>query len=109
MSEGGHSVDYTLQAILTFDVDLGNGSIVKTSTSSTPNKLLYMPHVSYAAFMAGGAHQTRSGATNAAVVATASCRASSSTAPLHETSGQMAVESRSGVKVIKASVQSKIS
>lgn len=68
-----------------------------------------MPHVSYAAVMAGGAHQTRPGVTNAAAVATASCRPSSSTAPLHETSGQLAVESRPGVKVVNASVQSKTS
>ncbi|KAG0278416.1 hypothetical protein BGZ96_002395 [Linnemannia gamsii] len=109
MEEGEHSVNYTLQAVLSFDADLGNGSIVKTSTSSTPSKLLYMPHVSYAAVMAGGAHQTRPGVTNAAAVATASCRPSSSTAPLHETSGHLAVESRPGVKVVNASVQSKTS
>ncbi|KAH7058499.1 hypothetical protein BKA57DRAFT_449415 [Linnemannia elongata] len=109
MEEGERFVHYTLQAILSFDADLGNGTIVKTSTSSTPTKILYMPHVSYAAAMVGGAQQTRPGMTNAAAVATASCRPTSSSVPLHETSGQLVVESRSGTKTINASVQSKTS
>ncbi|KAF8935171.1 hypothetical protein BGZ47_010042 [Haplosporangium gracile] len=109
MEEGERLVSYTLQAILSFDADLGNGSIVKTSTSSTPNKIMYMPHVSYAAAMVGGAQQARAGVTNAAIMATASCRPTPSSAPLHETSGQLVVESRWGTKAINASVQSKTS
>ncbi|KAF9149980.1 hypothetical protein BG015_008205 [Linnemannia schmuckeri] len=109
MEEGERLVSYTLQAILSFDADLGNGSIVKASTSSTPNKIMYMPHVSYAAAMVGGAQQARPGVTNAAAVATASCRPTPSSAPLHETGGQLVVESRSGTKTINASVQSKTS
>ncbi|KAK3830818.1 MAG: hypothetical protein JOS17DRAFT_775052 [Linnemannia elongata] len=109
MEEGERTVHYTLQAILSFDADLGNGTTVKTSTSSTPSKILYMPHVSYAAAMVGGAQQTRSGVTNGAAVATASCRPSASSVPLHETSGHLVVESRAGTKAINASVQSKTS
>ncbi|KAG9071342.1 hypothetical protein KI688_005553 [Linnemannia hyalina] len=107
--EGERFVHYTLQAILSFDADLGNGTIVKTFTSSTPSKIVYMPLVSYAAAMFGGAQQTRLGVTNAAAVATASCRPTSSSVPIHETSGQLVVESRSGMKTINASVQSKTS
>ncbi|KAG0277321.1 hypothetical protein BGZ95_006132 [Linnemannia exigua] len=118
MEEGDRSVKYTLQAILSFDADLPNGSIIKTSTSSTPVNILYVPHVSYTAAMVGaggvvgGAHQTRSIVTNAAAVATASCRPSPSSAPLHETHGQLTVDSRSrssaeGAKTINASIQSK--
>ncbi|KAF9145885.1 hypothetical protein BGX30_006025 [Mortierella sp. GBA39] len=109
LEEGERFVHYTLQAILSFDADLGNGTIVKTFTSSTPSKIVYMPHVSYAAAMFGGAQQTRLGVTNAAAVATASCRPTSSSVPIHETSGQLVVESRSGTKTINASVQSKTS
>ncbi|KAF9542738.1 hypothetical protein EC957_001719 [Mortierella hygrophila] len=109
LEEGERFVHYTLQAILSFDADLGNGTIVKTFTSSTPSKIVYMPHVSYAAAMFGEAQQTRLGVTNAAAVATASCRPTSSNVPIHETSGQLVVESQSGSKTINASVQSKTS
>ncbi|KAK3844788.1 MAG: hypothetical protein J3R72DRAFT_437121 [Linnemannia gamsii] len=117
MEEGDRSVKYTLQTILSFDADLANGSIVKTSTSSTPVNILYVPHVSYAAAMVGsggvgGGHQTRPVVANAAAVATASYRPSAGSAPLHETHGHLTVDSRSsaeGFKTINASIQSKTS
>ncbi|KAF9911776.1 hypothetical protein EC991_002504 [Linnemannia zychae] len=114
MEEGSRSVKYTLQAILSFDAELANGSIFKTSTSSTPVKILYVPHVSYASAtvgMVGGAQQSRTAVTNAAAIATASCRPSPSGAPPHETSGQLMIDSQLGgrVKAINASVRSKSS
>ncbi|KAG0204183.1 hypothetical protein BGX33_008664 [Mortierella sp. NVP41] len=126
MEEGDRSVSYTLQAVLSFEADLGtnNGSTttVHTSTSSPAVKILYVPHVSHAAAAAlvttnGGSSSSQQSrpvvVANAAAVATNSCRwtegsSSSSNAPVHETSGSLMVDSRSssGLKAINASVQS---
>ncbi|KAF9919492.1 hypothetical protein FBU30_010966, partial [Linnemannia zychae] len=109
MREGKHSVTYTLQAILSFDASLENASVVKSSTSSLPVEIIYVPHVTHTSIAVGRQQQTIPGVTNAAAVATTSCRPSQSSAPRHETHGQWTFESRAGAMAINASVQSRTS